>query len=324
VAKNIASETLDSWDKQAADYHARVATMGAFNNSPYAFGMNDLSYYGSFMTASGCGSMWRPYFASAAWDPYANGTWAYYPGNGYSWVSPYPWGWMPYHYGSWAFCPGMGWGWMPGGMWNDLNNVPAATATGIASGTPGNGSGLRILPHPPLHPPQQGTTLVEVNAKPLVTSNLDSRNSFVFRRDSAGLGVPREGLGKLNGFSHSSLQHGMSTTAVYTTTGPAAGMAPGGRVAMGGSNIAPVMIHRGSPPPSSPGWAGMSGRGEYGANAGMSPGAGSAAAPTMSSSPSYSGGGSMAGGGNMGAGGARMGGGSAPSAPSAGGGARPH
>jgi hypothetical protein len=321
VAKKIAPETLDSWDKQATDYHARVATLGAFNNSPYAYGMNDLSYYGAFTNTGGCGTMWRPYFASAAWDPYANGTWAYYPGNGYSWVSPYPWGWTPYHYGSWSFCPGSGWGWMPGGMWNGLNNVPSNT--GVDGSVPaGNNPGFKILPHPPVHPPQRGLpTLMEVNTKPPVTSTMAERNSFVFRRDSAGLGVPREGLGKLNGFSHSTLQRGMASTQVYLTAGPAPGMA-GGRSAMAGSNLAPVMIHRGAPPMAPRTMSadgGMSGRGGLGgSNAGLSSAASSA--PTPSAGPVYTGGGNMGGGG-----GARMGGGNAPSAPSgAAGGARPH
>ena len=326
VAKKIAPETLDSWDKQAADYHARVATFSAFNNSPYAYGMNDLSYYGSFMNAGGCGTMWRPYFASAAWDPYANGTWAYYPGNGYSWVSPYPWGWTPYHYGSWSFCPGTGWGWMPGGMWNGLNNVPLTTGI-AANGPAGNNPGFKILPHPPVHPPQRGLpTLMEVNTKPLVTSTMGERNSFVFRRDSAGLGIPREGLGKLNGFSHSTLQRGMTSTPVYLTAGPAPGMG-GGRAAMGGSNLAPVMIHRGAPPMAPRTMSadgGMSGRGGFGGgNAGISSAANSGTAP--SAGPVYTGGGNMGGGGASMGGGARMGGGSAPSAPAgAAGGARPH
>ena len=78
--------------------------------------------------------MWRPYFASAAWDPYSNGVWAWYQGAGYSWVSPYPWGWTPYHFGSWSYCSGAGWGWQPGGSWNGLNNVIAVVPTGGGGG----------------------------------------------------------------------------------------------------------------------------------------------------------------------------------------------
>src|SRR5487761_2303294 len=104
VTKDIAPDAFDTWDKNSSAYHARTASLMAVASAPYAYGINDMSYYGSFMDAGGCGSMWRPYFASAAWDPYSNGAWAYYQGAGYSWVSPYPWGWAPYHYGSWSFC----------------------------------------------------------------------------------------------------------------------------------------------------------------------------------------------------------------------------
>ncbi|HKR27721.1 MAG TPA: FecR family protein [Acidobacteriaceae bacterium] len=317
VTKQIATSSFDSWDKQSTDYHSRVATLSALGNSPYAYGTNDLSYYGSFVNGCGGGMMWRPYFTSASWDPYANGAWAWYPNAGYSWVSPYPWGWMPYHSGSWAFCPGMGWGWMPGGGWNGLMNSPGIAATGG-----GTGIGFKGIQHPPIHPPThppapRQPTLMQVNMKPLVTSDMGKNNSFLFRRDSAGLGIPREGLGKLDGFSHSALQHGVASTPVYTSVGPAPGFGPrGGERMAGGSNLAPVEIHRGYAPPAmstsrsaDSGWAGRSGMG--GASAG------SGSAPAMSSAPSAPSSvsrGSMGGGGGVGGGG-----GASPS-----GGARPH
>ncbi len=144
VAKNVTQESLDSWDKNAVQYHKSFANATSYGNSPYSYGINDMNYYGSF--SSGCGgSMWRPYFASASWDPYGSGAWAYYPSAGYSWVSPYPWGWTPYHYGSWSFCQGIGWGWMPGGMWMGLANNsfitnPANSASGGGSLTPASSS----------------------------------------------------------------------------------------------------------------------------------------------------------------------------------------
>jgi hypothetical protein len=320
VTKQIAEESFDSWDKQSSEYHARVASLSAVGNAPYAYGTNDLAYYGSFMNAGGCGTMWRPYFASAAWDPYANGAWAWYPNAGYSWVSPYPWGWMPYHYGSWSFCPGMGWGWMPGGAWNGLMNTPAVTGTAGS----GSGGGFIGVPRAPIHPPMQPPgprqpTLLEVNMRPLVTSTMGTNNSFVFRRDSAGLGIPREGLGKLEGFSHSTVQHGLTTTPVYLTAGPAGGLPGRGNERMAaGSNLAPVMIHRGAAPPpmstsrsmeSGSGWAGQStssgGTSASGSSSSMS------SAPVSSGSVSH---GSM--GGSVGSGG-----GAAPRA--GGGGGRP-
>jgi hypothetical protein len=238
IAKNVESyDVLDAWDQKETKYHAQAVPASALNSSPYAYGTSDMAYYGSFMDAGGCGSMWRPYFASAAWDPYSNGAWAWYQGAGYSWVSPYPWGWTPYHYGNWAYCPGVGYGWMPGGAWNGLNNV--------ASGGPGNGpingpvKGPGRLPIRPVSPPVgRGPALVMVSLKPLVRSEVTSDDSFVARKDSAGLGVPREGLGNLNKLSQHAIDRGTATTFNYMSgpfSGPENGR-PTGPYGAGNSN----------------------------------------------------------------------------------------
>ena len=210
IAKNVAATDFDDWDHEAADYHKRFATYAANANSPSGYGVSDMGYYGGFVNAGDCGSMWRPHFASAAWDPFSNGAWAYYPNAGYSWVSPYPWGWAPYHSGSWAYCDGTGWGWLPGGTWNGLNNAPATLISK---------PGLTILPHPPNRPPRfAGSTFVMVNLKPLTPSSPGVEDSFVFRKDSAGLGVPRGSLGRLDKFSQRTVQHGTATTPIYLAT----------------------------------------------------------------------------------------------------------
>jgi hypothetical protein len=236
IAKNVASfSALDSWDQKAAKYHAQTVPASALNNSPYAYGLDDMSYYGSFMNAGGCGMMWRPYFASAAWDPYSNGVWAWYQGAGYSWVSPYPWGWTPYHYGSWSMCPGVGWGWQPGGAWNGLNNIATGPVTGPGR-LPINGPG-----GPPVRPPRSPIagepTLRVVSRTPLVRSEAASDDSFVFRKDSAGLGIPREDLGNLNKLSQRALNRGTATTAIYTSApfSEAANGRPSGSQAGGNS-----------------------------------------------------------------------------------------
>ena len=213
IAKRVAEAPLDSWDKDAVQYHKSFANATSFGNSPYAYGMNDLNYYGSFTNAGGCGSMWRPYFASANWDPYGSGAWAYYPSAGYSWVSPYPWGWTPYHYGSWAFCQGIGWGWQPGGSWMGLNNYA------LASGSRSPGT---LLPRPPVHSPVRSeATLVPVNLKAIPMSALGAHETFVFRQDSAGLGVPRGSLGKLGSFSNQAAQHGAASRSLESWGGSA-------------------------------------------------------------------------------------------------------
>ncbi len=241
VAKNVLPEATDEWDQTSTKYHAGVASFNGSNGSPYAYGLNDMSYYGGFMDAGGCGSMWRPYFASASWEPYTNGVYAYYPGAGYSWVSPYPWGWTPYHTGSWSFCPGTGWGWQPGGLWNGLNNIAAMS--------PSNGGLLHMQPAP-VRPPRPGeVTMTAVSLKPLVRSDVASQNSFVFRRDSAGLGIPRDTLGKLNKFSEHAISRGTASTAIYMsepTSIRAEGREGGAR-----AGIAPTTIHRGYAPMNS-------------------------------------------------------------------------
>jgi hypothetical protein len=217
IAKNVAEQPLDSWDHDAVQYHQSYANASAFGNSPYSYGVNDMNYYGGFVNGCG-GSMWRPYFTSAAWDPYSSGAWAYYPTAGYSWVSPYPWGWMPYHYGSWSFCQGIGWGWQPGGNWVGIPNNTIASA-----GSPGR-------THPPLTPPvrpQNSGTLVGVNLKQMPASSLGPHDTFVFRSNSAGLGVPRGELGKLNGFSNHTAQHGMASTPVFYGGGGGGGASRG-------------------------------------------------------------------------------------------------
>ena len=67
-------------------------------------------------------------------------------------------------------------------------------------------------PHP------LGPTIVAVNQKPLVASRLNEKDSFVFRRDSAGLGVPRGTFGKLNHISSGVVQHGSVERPAYVTS----------------------------------------------------------------------------------------------------------
>ncbi len=237
VARDIADAPFDAWDKQSTEYHARPASSSAFGNSPYAYGLNDMMYYGSFVNTAACGSMWRPYFTSAAWDPYSNGSWALYQGAGYSWVSPYPWGWTPYHSGNWAFCPGTGWGWTPGGAWSGLNNTAMLLNR---PGTPKD-SGPRPAP---IHPPSVGEpAMVAVNTRPLVHSGVATRDAFLFQRDSAGLGIPRDTLGRLDKVSRQADQKGFAQAPIYITGARpvAGGMRPS-------STMAPPTIHRGYAP----------------------------------------------------------------------------
>jgi hypothetical protein len=297
VAKKIAGEPYDAWDKESIDYHKRYAAANAFAGGGNAYGLSDLNYYGNFINAGGS-SFWQPYFVGAGWSPYANGVWAMYPGAGYSWVSPYPWGWLPYHSGSWSFFPGYGWGWQPGGSWNGLNNVGMNGGT-IATGTmptgaiPTNGMGKNPM-HSPLRsatPPQApsatGATrssLVLSNEKPIVFSRQDQEGNFVFQKDSAGLGVPRGSLGNLNHVANDVGRHGSASMPVYAAT-PNGGAEGNSHAASRG----PATLRPGYGGDGSPGMRGNGSASPGTRQGGYDRSAGSAGA--QGASPSYHGGG---------------------------------
>ncbi len=202
---------FDEWDKNGIDYHKQYSSLRSTGGTGMAYGSSDLNYYGSFSN-SGCGSMWRPYFASAAWSPYDNGVWAYYPSVGYSWVSPYPWGWMPFHSGNWVNCGGAGWGWQPGNQWNGLQNLTTLTPGG--GGYPGGGGGNRSLVAAPLPPRGGAPAMVPVNSRPLAVSSVSGPGTYTFRKDSAGLGVPRDAFGDLKPISSDVVRHGQVNTEI--------------------------------------------------------------------------------------------------------------
>ncbi len=247
VAKSEEPGSFDEWDKKEMDYHNVRSVPASFTGggSSYLYGVNDMNYYGSFAD-TGCGSMWRPYLASAAFDPFANGVWAWYPGAGYSWVSPYPWGWTPFHYGSWNYCSNGGWGWRPGGQFTGIANYQTVLNPASTSTCP---NCLR----PPRAPISGQSTLVVVNNKPLAVSKLSSSDTFVFHKDSAGLGVPRESFGKLNKISAGVEHHGSFSTPAFVTN-PDAGHNEHGNAwaashngeAQGRSNVAGAHADQGS------------------------------------------------------------------------------
>ena len=208
LAKNITKEPYDEWDGDAAQYHDHYTRGNALTSSPYAYGVSDLNYYGSFSDIGGCGTMWQPYFVNAAWNPYSNGLWAWYPSMGYSWVSPYPWGWLPYHSGSWAFCPARGWGWIPGRNWMGIRNTNTGTGP--------------QRPHPPTPPappvrPHTNTLVVVMNQPSFAASKMNSQGNFEFHNNSAGLGVPRGSFEKLDKISSGVEQHGIEFRPAYVS-----------------------------------------------------------------------------------------------------------
>jgi hypothetical protein len=235
VAKRVEEGPYDGWDKDLQQYHDRYAKGNSLLGGG-GYGVSDLNYYGSFMTVGGCGTFWQPYFVSSSWSPYGTGVWAQY-GGGYSWVSPYPWGWLPFHSGGWSYCPSQGWGWQPGGSFVGVNNVALVQAP-FRNGPAHMPGGA--LPRPPA---DAKTSMVVVSNQPLSISKPVSGERFVFQKDSAGMGVPRGSLGKLNGFSNDVTRHGVANSHVYIAPAGSASRWNDGQVYHG-----PLTMHRGSMP----------------------------------------------------------------------------
>jgi len=126
LAKSVDVENYDKWDSDRVKNHDEAVSTAALNgtSNSLVYGLSDLNSYGDYFFVPGYGYMWRPAYASLAWDPFADGYWVSYPGSGYVFVSSYPWGWAPYRYGSWHFVNGRGWCWAPGKHWNSWHSVP--------------------------------------------------------------------------------------------------------------------------------------------------------------------------------------------------------
>ncbi len=120
VAKGITANPFDQWNQQRDNYQNTYASTdwgyGGYS-AAYSYGLADLNYYGNSFYAPGWGWLWQPFGVGMGWSPFMDGSWMFYPGAGYMWVSSYPWGWMPYRYGTWTFVPGYGWCWAPAATW---------------------------------------------------------------------------------------------------------------------------------------------------------------------------------------------------------------
>ena len=250
IAKNYEAEPSDAWDRHQTDYHDRYASTGGSGiSSPYGYGMSDLNYYGSFMNVAGYGNVWQPYFIDAAWSPFQDGGWAFYPGAGYMWVSGYPWGWMPYNYGNWAFIPGFGWVWQPG-YYNPWYGIPQVVNPPVRTKVP--------------TPPVRGHQTVMVGLGLAANPGAGAPSRLTINPGSAGFGVPRGSVRHLDHVAktidRTSRPVVVATAPPVSSTAPSTGFgtSPGSTSTStrGGSStgVAPMGApHRSSaPPPSRP------------------------------------------------------------------------
>jgi hypothetical protein len=110
----------DEWDRWVADRDDAIESARAdaqrYVDTPFRYGLSDLSRHGSWFVDSSYGYVWQPYGIGHGWSPYWQGRWVYVYGVGWTWLSYEPWGWVPYHYGRWAFTRRFGWVWVPSGF----------------------------------------------------------------------------------------------------------------------------------------------------------------------------------------------------------------
>ena len=216
IAKNVAEEPLDAWDKNAMQYHKNFANASSLWELPLLLRHQRYELLRKFLLR-----VWRRlHVASVLCQCELESVWERRMGVlserrlflGFSLSM----GLDTLPLRQLGFLPGIGWGWQPGGAWMGLGKqfVCLLSRSRWAARSP-------TRPRPPSHPPTAAeSTLVPVNLKAIPASSLGAHDTFVFRNDSAGLGVPRGSLGKLNSFSSQAVQHGAASTNVYYGAAP--------------------------------------------------------------------------------------------------------
>jgi len=83
----------------------------------FSIGFHDeLSPYGTWISYSNYGNVWRPYNYSN-FHPYSDGYWGY-TNYGPTWYGNEPYAPYVYHYGYWIYTARYGWVWIPGNDWH--------------------------------------------------------------------------------------------------------------------------------------------------------------------------------------------------------------
>jgi hypothetical protein len=229
IAHNIQKEPLDTWDEQQIRYHTLYTAKALRAGYPYAYGLSDLYYYGSFLDIAGYGSCWQPYFTGLGWDPFMDGAWVWDPNFGYMWVSGYPWGWIPYHSGNWIFAD-TGWCWLQGNQWtNYYVRRPLLRPPG---------SGPRRPPFGPHRPPLGCGRVVAVGRGPTTSTLLAKnmpRSTMVVKGGDAGLSIPR-GMHNLQEVNQAFVQDGHVTLRISPSRASAGNITAMPRVSFVGSS----------------------------------------------------------------------------------------
>lgn len=118
LLQSVQANSWDQWnsdrDQALAELDDSATTARASSSQPDNPAWSDLDANGDWYDVPGYGEGWAPAGVGEDWDPYGAGSWGYYGGIGYTWISAYSWGWWPYHCGAWSWFGGFGWMWFPG------------------------------------------------------------------------------------------------------------------------------------------------------------------------------------------------------------------
>jgi hypothetical protein len=280
----VDSVTANSWDQWNSDRDEALAELDenatnarASTGNPDNPAWSDLDANGDWYNVPGYGMGWAPSGVGEDWDPYGLGSWGYYDGIGYTWMSGYSWGWWPYHCGAWSWFDGFGWTWFPGNCgWGGVGGwYPYGVIWRVP---PGYRSPLR--PHNPGHGPIPHQPLIAVNRGPQFTQQFRSVGAAatprVFQYDGENITPlvasihPHQGGPLGEGFTSTVqrtnptimswrandgvTQYRPSGTAGYPAYQPSRGYSPPpSRPASSGEGRAPAPApaYHSSPPPSS-------------------------------------------------------------------------
>lgn len=117
MEESVTASTWDQWnsdrDEALAQIDENATEARANSGEPNNPAWSDLDAYGDWYNVPGYGEGWSPAGVGQDWDPYGLGSWGYYNGIGYTWISGYSWGWWPYRCGAWSWFDGFGWMWFP-------------------------------------------------------------------------------------------------------------------------------------------------------------------------------------------------------------------
>lgn len=114
LQQQVSANSWDQWNSDRDQALAENEQQAGAEGNPSNPAWDALDANGNWYDVPGYGMGWSPSGVGEDWDPYGLGSWGYYNGIGYTWISGYSWGWWPYRCGAWSWFDNFGWMWFPG------------------------------------------------------------------------------------------------------------------------------------------------------------------------------------------------------------------